>query len=332
MRLTDKPRSLADVRPDVSWPAGLQATLDKALVRDVDERYKSAAQFGREFSAAIADMPMTQAVEAGTMVMNAAAAGKETVPPTRMNAARPSEKTTPMHVPVSPKKPAGAGVAPAPAASKVPMIAGVGGGLALVVAVGLYLSGPPSGLTPPGDGLTGGNSAQIGQKAAPGTLPSPTGGADTTAGGAESLSKSLPNATPGSTTPGTKTAPVNPASTSKAPTANPPQTSGPTNPTTSGAPAGALETIVKWRTQLENPGTEDEKVIARNLLREVEPMLPSLSGMLLADAQYVVLFGYYTIENDPGICRYGKLVQASSLAQERKSAATSMMAGARCGP
>ena len=317
MRLTDKPRSLADVRPDVSWPAALQATLDKALVRDVDERYKSAAQFGREFSAAIADLPMTQAVEAGTMVMNAAAAGKEAVPPTRMNAARPSGKTTPMQVPVALKQPtAGAGAAPVRSGSKVPVIAGVGGGLALVVAVGLYVSGALGGPTP-----------------APATQP-------LAAVGTESLGKALPNAppdstpdsTPRSTPAGTKVVPANPASTTKAPTATPPQTSGPANPTSTGTPAGALETIVKWRTQLENPGTTDEKVIARNLLREVEPMLPSLSGILLADAQYVVLFGYYTIENDQEICRYGKLVQASSLAQERKSAATQMMAGARCGP
>ena len=47
-RLTSKPRTLADVRPDREWPAALQATLDRALAPDPADRYASAADFGRD--------------------------------------------------------------------------------------------------------------------------------------------------------------------------------------------------------------------------------------------------------------------------------------------
>src|SRR5688572_15665183 len=97
MRLTDSPRTLAVVKPDFDWPESLQLTITKALARSADERYQSAAQFGREFSAAISDMPATRAIEAGTQVVAAAAAAKQSVPATRVG--RPSSKTEAMEAP-----------------------------------------------------------------------------------------------------------------------------------------------------------------------------------------------------------------------------------------
>jgi serine/threonine protein kinase len=43
MRLTDQPKTLAEMKPDVAWPAELQAVMDKALARDADERYAKAS-------------------------------------------------------------------------------------------------------------------------------------------------------------------------------------------------------------------------------------------------------------------------------------------------
>jgi len=48
-RLTDPPRPLAESRPATSFPAGLQAILDRALARRAGERYDSV----REFAAAV---------------------------------------------------------------------------------------------------------------------------------------------------------------------------------------------------------------------------------------------------------------------------------------
>src|SRR5262249_46170213 len=46
MRLTDRPRKLSEMRPDIAWSPELQATLDRALERDVSLRYQLASEFG----------------------------------------------------------------------------------------------------------------------------------------------------------------------------------------------------------------------------------------------------------------------------------------------
>jgi serine/threonine protein kinase len=53
MRLTDKPKTLAEMRPEVAWPAEVQTVLDKALERDASLRYQNATDFGRDLSRAI---------------------------------------------------------------------------------------------------------------------------------------------------------------------------------------------------------------------------------------------------------------------------------------
>ncbi|HZI22495.1 MAG TPA: serine/threonine-protein kinase, partial [Gemmatimonadales bacterium] len=47
-RLTDEPAKLVDVRPDVGFPPGLQATLDTALTRNPADRYQSTAKFASD--------------------------------------------------------------------------------------------------------------------------------------------------------------------------------------------------------------------------------------------------------------------------------------------
>jgi hypothetical protein len=77
MRLTDKPRSLRDMRPDGKWAPEVQAVMDRALERDAKLRYQTANEFGRALYAALATMDPEGAAEAGTHVMDA-------VPPTRV--------------------------------------------------------------------------------------------------------------------------------------------------------------------------------------------------------------------------------------------------------
>jgi serine/threonine protein kinase len=47
-RLTSRPRTLAEVRPDIAWSADLQRALDRALAPEVADRYGSVAEFGRD--------------------------------------------------------------------------------------------------------------------------------------------------------------------------------------------------------------------------------------------------------------------------------------------
>ena len=124
MRLTDRPRTLAEMRPDVAWPAELQAVLDRALARDLTARYASASDFGRDLTRAVAQMPATRAAELGTAVLDA-------VPPTRV---APTPESTPVTraVEAPPRE-----VAPVAGSSRrgLPM-ALVGGGILAVVAIG----------------------------------------------------------------------------------------------------------------------------------------------------------------------------------------------------
>jgi len=57
MRLTEPPRRLAEIRPQVPWSPAVQAVMDRALQRDAALRYASASEFGRALSAAVREQP-----------------------------------------------------------------------------------------------------------------------------------------------------------------------------------------------------------------------------------------------------------------------------------
>jgi len=52
-RLTDEPATLADVRPELRFPPGLQGTLDTALARNPADRYQSTAKFANDVAAVL---------------------------------------------------------------------------------------------------------------------------------------------------------------------------------------------------------------------------------------------------------------------------------------
>jgi serine/threonine protein kinase len=58
-RLIDRPKALAQVRPEVEWPPRLQAVLDTALDVEPESRYATARQFASAFSDAIAGAPLS---------------------------------------------------------------------------------------------------------------------------------------------------------------------------------------------------------------------------------------------------------------------------------
>jgi serine/threonine-protein kinase len=83
MRLTDAPRKLAEMRPDVAWPADVQGALDKALARDVEARYRSASEFGQTLANALDRMPHEEGT-ASQSNRGLAAADQPTLPVTRV--------------------------------------------------------------------------------------------------------------------------------------------------------------------------------------------------------------------------------------------------------
>jgi serine/threonine-protein kinase len=80
MRLTEPPRRLAEIRPQVPWSPAVQAVMDRALQRDAALRYASASEFGRALSAAVREQPTSFPPDGAT--------AEPTLPPTRESEAR----------------------------------------------------------------------------------------------------------------------------------------------------------------------------------------------------------------------------------------------------
>jgi eukaryotic-like serine/threonine-protein kinase len=68
-RLTDRPLSLSEARPDLVWPPALQAVLDRALSRLASDRYQHASEFGDAIVAAVRGMSTSEMEKAPTLVI-----------------------------------------------------------------------------------------------------------------------------------------------------------------------------------------------------------------------------------------------------------------------
>jgi serine/threonine-protein kinase len=157
-RLTDEPMPLETARPDIVFPAKLQAVLDKALARMPSERYANASQFGKDAEAAVAGLAPAAAAaavgeSAATQLMDAEAALKSI--PTKQKAPPPT---------------AVASAAPAAPAKKFPLVPVLGGvgGVAVLAVVGVLALG--GGKKPPPVAVA--DSTKAG---APAPNPGPTG-------------------------------------------------------------------------------------------------------------------------------------------------------------
>jgi serine/threonine-protein kinase len=146
MRLTDRPKPLSEMRPEIAWPADVQAVMDKALERDVTLRYQTATEFGRDLYRTIERMPETAAAVVGTQMID--------VPPTRVAPPRVSEvsapaaSAAPLPTAVAPAAPVMQTAAPEKKSNKIAIVGG--GGLAaaaVIVALVAYLNKTAAGGT-----------------------------------------------------------------------------------------------------------------------------------------------------------------------------------------
>jgi eukaryotic-like serine/threonine-protein kinase len=150
MRLTDRPKSLVEMKPDTSWPPEVQAVMDRALERDVNLRYARAREFGRELYAAIQGMPRTSLASDGTLVMNTPAGAR---PGPQSTAAGPPKTATSVAnaapPPASPNTTATPPTLVVPK-SRTPMFVGGGALVAIVVAAVVLLPHKTAKETGPG--------------------------------------------------------------------------------------------------------------------------------------------------------------------------------------
>jgi serine/threonine-protein kinase len=89
MRLTERPKSLRDMKPDVAWSRQTQAVLDRALARDAKGRFPTASGFGAALYEAVTEMTETAELAAARAGVVAADAPRLSVPATRVAAAEP---------------------------------------------------------------------------------------------------------------------------------------------------------------------------------------------------------------------------------------------------
>ena len=153
MRLTDKPKTLAEMRPDVAWSPRVLAVMEKALERDAKLRYEKASDFGNDLYVAVEQMPKAAPAEAGTMVLGAATVAMVAPPPTRVASSAPSTPSE-AAAPVT----TGGGV---PAKSRTPMLAGGGVLLAVAIGAGVMMMNKGGAPTPTKPADSPGNATPI---------------------------------------------------------------------------------------------------------------------------------------------------------------------------
>jgi serine/threonine-protein kinase len=245
MRLTDHPKSLTDMRPDVAWPAELEAVMLKALARDADERYQKAPAFGMDMVKSVENMPATVAAAAGTLVIGAAA----NVPATRV--ASPSAGGATKKVEAQSTPPS---AAVTPTSSRMPLMVGavvvlaLGGGGAYWAMTGSGAAAKPAGA----------DSTALSQgRGVPG------------AAGAGAPNVVAPNSSPVSNPGNVKTLNT-PAAT------NP----GPGRSGTAAVPAGSAPAPINFASELkriQDIGIEDESHATR-MVNQIDMLLPRITS------------------------------------------------------
>jgi eukaryotic-like serine/threonine-protein kinase len=248
MRLTDRPRTLSELRPDIAWDASIQRVMDRVLARAADERYPTAPEFARDLAAAVARMPQSALNADGTLVMGAMTAA---VPPTRARGARPSAPTvaaTAMLPGVAPTRVSSPASVASPPRSRLPLVVS-GGALAVALLAGVgYLATRDRGTTDAPRDTSGAIASAATASAAPTTT---VAAIDPPATGTQAYSR------PATTAP-------------DAPRAAAPSPSGSSNPV-----RGGLEDRIE-RMDEQLKAAASNPTLARALLDDIDSNLPTI--------------------------------------------------------
>ena len=293
MRLTDHPKTLAEMRPDVEWPAELQVVMDKALARDADERYQKAPAFGIDMVKSVQNMPATVAAAAGTLVIGAAG----NVPATRV--AGPGSGGATKKVDAVGAAPSAASPALTPTKSRMPMMIGAVAVLVLGGA-GAFFAMRPKGVDKPVSAdsaavKTGRAVQQVAGTTSQTPIKSPT---NTAAGnGAKALTVQNGN---------TKPAAPKAVPTEAVPTGNP-----------------LLATVIGLEKTMNEEGVS--KADAQGVIAKLDASIAKMSGETLGRAAYVQFLAYSRLEDYPKACDAGLTAKRFMKDEDRLGILTSVM-------
>ncbi|HKN69281.1 MAG TPA: serine/threonine-protein kinase [Gemmatimonadaceae bacterium] len=145
MRLTEPPRKLVQMRPEIPWTEPVQAALDRALQRDVNARYASASEFGRALSSALEGMSAAPAPTPARAPETRSTGSNPTLPVTRVGPDRPG----------APVREQPAAPASRPARRRYATALAAGGAALVVVLIGAAMvMNRPTGRLATGDSVT----------------------------------------------------------------------------------------------------------------------------------------------------------------------------------
>jgi serine/threonine-protein kinase len=295
MRLTDQPKTLAEMKPDIDWPPELQAVMDKVLARDADERYQKSAEFGRDIAKAVENMPAAIAAAAGTMVMGAAAAD---VPKTRMAARGGATAKI--------EAPAPAPVVAAPAKKSPVMMIVAAAVVVTVIGGGLMFMKSLGSAAPQAKGDAAGPQA-TGNPATVAADPSKTAAPQNDRKKAD---PKAPVQLMGKSDPQTQKAAA-------------PGTGAPVAPSTENVAA----TIANWRKKMEEEPTASD---ATHAVDALNPLIEKLSGVDRSNALYAAMLAYVKLDQDADVCRTSKAFLATSPDEGRAGIAKGVQGGRNC--
>jgi serine/threonine-protein kinase len=282
-RLTDEPLPLEQARPDVEFPAKLQLVLNSALARMPEERYQSAADFGRDALDAVAGMPLPQTrvgaapAQAATELLDSGTVAELTVKQ-RQAAKRKPAAAAPAEPAAAPRK-----------GSVLPYVFGAVGvvGVGAAVAVVMMMN---SGTPPPR-------------------------GADTTATAQQAATEQT-----GPT--GTQLARNPPLRSSKRPDGQPVQQQS-TEPQPQSTPSTAtLPAVASWSDTLARANEffdNDELGTARGLAQRVYAA-PGITGQMRASAAILVATTYAGSNQDRMAEWYRNAYRIGTAEQKRQAA------------
>ena len=315
MRLTDHPKTLADMRPDISWPDELEAVMAKALARDAVDRYQSAAEFGRDMARATQDMPASLAAEQGTQVMGAGAAVAAAAART---AAAPAVPKTRVAGPADRgKTPAGAAPLVEAPAKKSGMPMALVAGIAVVVIGGGGFAAWKSGMlgggaaTPPDPSSQTAGAPTDTQAADPKAAGSGAGNTAPLGGGGGTTKLSNP-VTPGAS-PGRSGAAPGRGGRDGAPPA--------------GTPALNVEDkLAAWKEWSDPIKNSDAN--ANRAITDINATLPSLSGTAKVRAYLFLGQAYLILGREESAC--DALLKGRAESGGRESSIENMITGVGC--
>jgi eukaryotic-like serine/threonine-protein kinase len=315
-RITGSSRRLHQVRTDITWPAGLEDVLQKAMAPTADARYATVVAFADAFEAAVKGLtvPDLRPSQAGTQVLTA-----KDLPPTRVG---PSAGAAPAAAPAG-KASATSSPASAPAPEKKGSGMMIGIAAVVLVAVGggaVMMKGGSASAPPAAD--AGASTASVTEMSKPvaGGMPetnaaAPAGGSKpATSGNTAGPTPSTPRPNQSATTAaapaptGKSTTPTaGPAAPSAGPTAAAPAAAAPAAETKS-APA-AFDASAELAS-IKGGAQSDDDAENRQAISKVAALLPKL-----------------TAKSDSIIALYYRAQAQASLGQDAEACRTLTRAG-----